>query len=275
LDGFLKKNTILKDQFIINPAGFYDNLHYMGSYLVEKEYFNACFPAFSMADSIATNVLSNLSLSNYIQLQKSQALSELGLINEAMVVHSFVSKRTNFKRRVEEETLFENSHIPLSTLQFQEIRTFLGTSPIEKAKQILSHRGIIEFELTKVKIIVAVLKIPFQTLSYQFSNQDDNLNWDYDSCMTEVYTLLRNILWKCISQVQVQMKSKSEFNLNTNSDTTKGVDIETSIALNLQILNCFQLLASVCYQQRRYTCSHKWYLYYNLGLFQLSIICKD
>jgi phosphoribosyl-ATP pyrophosphohydrolase len=244
-DSFLQKHCLFKDKFILNPTLVLSNFNYLATQLIEREHPAMAFPILSLTESITRNILFSITQNNVVSILKVEALAKSGLIKEASDLLFHCSKRLTFKKKFEEEIVFENDRFPLDQFNLRAIKSIIAIGMIEKLKVLLAMDVSLKFELAKVKIVVEVLKLqyPYQITSF---GDSENIN-EFECAMVDLCSDLRAIIWKLITPLQLIIRKE-----HASACTDSFV---TSICL---LIECIGLLSQVCYMQRNYKGSLLW-----------------
>ncbi|KAJ3359802.1 hypothetical protein HDU91_004817 [Kappamyces sp. JEL0680] len=174
----------------------------------------------SLAESIELHFIDSLGLFNQILFLKSEALCQLGYLNDALALLNVISRNTSSRKKPEEavvELLYDDAVYPFSLGQFQTIKQLMSLSVSEKSRSLLPPLFCNDFDFTRIRIVLSLFEWADKNQHCTFLNgaaQDaagskTEPDRDYLKWFNEILDLIRANLARIIAALQAAIKSQT------------------------------------------------------------------
>jgi hypothetical protein len=146
---------------------------------------------------------------------------------------------------MEEEISYENHVFPLTYANAQSIKTLLAITLSDKLRSHMPFQVVQRFDLVKIQVVLDILQIQQTHQITSFPNGDAA---QFESTMLDLFVDMRCVLWKLVGTLQTAIKKDEAIPESDQHVTSQCLMLETIHTLSL-----------VCYSQRKYKCSLRWY----------------
>ncbi|KAJ3271901.1 hypothetical protein HDV01_006115 [Terramyces sp. JEL0728] len=273
LDSLYSGSDIFMSKHELNPVEYVDNLLYLSNLLIQNQMAVVCMPLLASADYISKNILCSIPVCSAILIIKSEALTQIGLINEAVNCLYQASKSNTLKKKSEDagtDMQFDNSFYPLTANHFMVLKQVLILPLSDKTKLHNPPKFAVDYDIARIKLVLTVFEsagVSNNTTSCEeFESYKQEINridvpkLDYDAWQIDVITTVRAMIYKHTQNLQTNFKGKQEIINASDDDVKYQKDLESTVSSYQQLILLFDVLRHTYLIQKRFKSALKWAL---------------
>ncbi|KAJ3311993.1 hypothetical protein HDV04_003489 [Boothiomyces sp. JEL0838] len=264
LDKLYSSNDLFMLKHELNPVEFVENIHYMSNVLIQNNMAAASLPMLAVADYVSKNVLCSIPMCSTTLIIKSEALVQIGLINEGINHLYLASKANPLKKKVEDggmEFQFENNSYPLTGNHFLVLKQLLISPLSEKTKLHNTARYIIDYDIARMRLVLKVFELAeisnnttpcdeFEAYKLE-ANRIDLPKLDYDGWQLDIITGIRGTIFKHVQTIQTAIKGKLDTGNTNEIDLKYNKELDIIVTNYYQLIMLFDILLQTFFIQKR------------------------